>query len=369
MKRLESSKTLSFVLPSYNGKFVRTGVPDKDNSSFIHCLLHASYNDYTTKDTENKLKMVQTVRDKIAKNISKNEWEFFGQEWRKLFEKNLLKVFDTVYEKLCPSRYNKSPPPKKSKTASAIVDKIMKNEEIVKYLGIYKVLFSEINFVQFNNIITKCIASCSSKSIEDCKDTITLQSLLLISKILRSVEIDDTRREAFSEKFSFLIRTVLNETEMDIIYKLKQQVKDENTEISTQLAHIIADKFDRDVYFIDSNTLMPYKPPEWKNKGNRQFIILLVINNAYEIVGRVIDDSNRVQRNFKPDDPVIDKFFDRKKKSYHRAKSLEKREKASRSSLSSYSSSSSSSSRRSSLSEAETDYSNSHSDAYNSDSD
>jgi hypothetical protein len=365
MKRLESSKTLSFILPSYTGKFVRTGVPDKDNSSFIHCLLHASYNDYTLKDTENKLKMVQTVRDKIAKNISKNEWEYFGSEWRKLFEKNVIKVFDNVYEKLCPSRYNKSPPLKKSKSASSIVEKIMKNEEIVKYIGIYKVLFSEINFTHFMNIINKCIDSSSSKSIEDCKDTITLQSLLLISKILRAVDIDEGRREAFSEKFSLLIRTILNETEMDIIYKLKQQVKDENTELSLQLAHIIADKFDRDVYFIDSSTMMPYTPTDWKNKGNRQFIILLVIDNTYEIVGRVIDDTNRVQRNFKADDPIIDKFFERKKKSYHRAKSLEKREHSSRSSSSSSSSSSSTYSSTSSTSSSSSSASTSSSSSSN----
>jgi len=328
MKQFDACKTMSFTIPSYpNVKLVRSGVPNSDKSSFIHCMLHSSFNDYSTKTDENKIKMVEMIRDKIAKNISRSEWEYYGSEWRDKFEKFCFRVFESLYEALNVKKYKKSPASKRSKTVSNILKKILENKDVDKSLSIYKVLFSEVDVSCFiderKGILMKCFKSCSNKTIDDCKDMISLQSLHLITKVLKNVDIDDRRKEAFSEKFSLLVRIVMNEVENDVINKLKDEIKSINSEISIKLAQIIADKFERDVYFIDSKTMQPHTPLTWSNKGNRHFVVLLMTDDRYEIVGRVIDDTNKVQRNFPHNDPFISDYFLKKnKKTYHRAKSV-----------------------------------------------
>lgn len=328
MKQFDACKTMSFTIPSYpNVKLVRSGVPTSDKSSFIHCMLHASFNDYSTKTDENKVKMVEMIRDKIAKNISRSEWEYYGSDWRDKFEKLCFRVFESLYEALNIKKYKKSPASKRSKTVSNILKRILENKDVDKSLSIYKVLFSEVDVSYFiddrKGILMRCFKSSSNKGIDDCKDMISLQSLHLITKVLKNVDIDDRRKEAFSEKFTLLVRVVMNEVENEVINKLKDEIKSIQSDITIKLAQVIADKFERDVYFIDSKTMQPHTPLTWTNKGNRHFVVLLITDDRYEIVGRVIDDTNKVQRNFPPNDPLISDYFLKKpKKTYHRAKSV-----------------------------------------------
>ena len=313
------------MLPSYTkAKFVRTGVPRDNHLSFIHCLLHASFNDYSSKSLENKLKMAELVKEKIAKSISKTDWDRFGSEWREKYEKLASRTIEELYFFLNLIPRSKSY--HKSKTVTQIFHRIIKNKDVEKYMQVYQVLLKEISIGNFtdnkNGIFSKCFDLCVSRPFDECKDMITMQSMYLIGKILKHVGINEKKKEAFSEKFIYLIKTLLSEVETEIVQKIKENICSTNSPLTLQVLKTIADKFERDVYFVDASTLLPVVPACWTMKGNRHFIVVLMIGTSYEIIGRVIDDSNKVQRNFPPDDPLVSAFLNKKKKNYHRAKSV-----------------------------------------------
>lgn len=325
MKHLEVSKTSSLILPSYTkAKFVRTGVPRENHLSFIHCMLHASFNDYSTKSLENKNKMAELVKQKIAIRITKADWEHFGSEWREKYEKLATRTIEEIYFflKLLP----RSKSYHKSKTVDRIFNRIIKNKDIEKYMPMYQVLLKEISLDNFTDnkrgIFSRSFDSCVSRPFEECKDMITVQSLYLITKILKHVDIHEKKKEIFSVNFIYLIKTVLSEVETEIVQKIKDDIRSSNRPLNLQVLKTISDMFERDVYFVDGSTLLPFVPACWSNKGNRHFIVLLMVGATYEIIGRVIDDSNKVQRNFPPDDPLLSAFLNKKKKNYHRAKSV-----------------------------------------------
>ena len=325
MKHLDVSKTSPLMLPTYTkAKFVRTGVPRNNHLSFIHCLLHASFNDYSVKSLENKLKMADLVKDKIAKSISKADWDRFGSEWREKYEKLASRTIEELYFFLNLIPRSKSY--HRSKTVTQIFQRLVKNKDVEKYFPVYQVLLKEITLRNFTDnkdgIFSKCFDACVSRPFDECKDMIIMQSMYLIGKVLKHVDINEKKKEVFSEKFIYLIKTLLSEVETEIVKKIKHDICSTDSPLTLQVLKTIADKFDRDVYFIDASTLLPFTPACWTNKGNRHFIILLMIGTSYEIIGRVIDDSNKVQRNFPPDDPLIPAFLNKKKKNYHRAKSV-----------------------------------------------
>lgn len=319
MKHLEISKSVPLLLPTYTKcKFVRTGVPRDNHLSFIHCLLHASFNDYSMKSLQNKNEMAVLVKDKIAKGITKNDWEHFGSEWRDKFEDLLIRTTEQLYAHLKLSNAGAQ----KSKTVRRIFERIVKNKDVDKYMPVYQILLKEIKFSNFSTIYRKCFDECSSKAFDDCKDTILLSCMYLITKILRNVDIAEKKKETFSEKFIFLVKTILSEVENEIVEKVRKEIYEANTPFNVHILKTIADKFERDIYFIDSNSLLPTVPACWSNKGNRHFVILMMIGSSYEVVGRVVDDSNKVQRSFPPNDPLVSAFLNKKKRSYHRAQSV-----------------------------------------------
>lgn len=85
-------------------------------------------------------------------------------------------------------------------------------------------------------------------------------------------------------------------------------LKNISDQVDTYTIGLISDRFNRDVYFIDANTRMPYQTSDTNNIKNRKSLIVIWIDqNHYEIVGKLLT-GNRIQREFEPDDPLIKKI-------------------------------------------------------------
>src|SRR5690606_11735034 len=94
-------------------------------------------------------------------------------------------------------------------------------------------------------------------------------------------------------------------------YAYKKFFKEEqnNIEINTDTIKIISEKINRDIYFINSMTRLPYKNiPEMKKRTS---IIILNVSkedsNHYEIIGSLLAD-NIVKREFNFNEPLIEKI-------------------------------------------------------------
>jgi hypothetical protein len=69
----------------------------------------------------------------------------------------------------------------------------------------------------------------------------------------------------------------------------------------------ISDKFNRDIYFLNGKDRLPYSTGGNLNiKGRKSNILIWVNNNHYEIVGKLLT-GDRIQREFDPDDILIDR--------------------------------------------------------------
>jgi hypothetical protein len=68
---------------------------------------------------------------------------------------------------------------------------------------------------------------------------------------------------------------------------------------------LISNYFDRDLYFIDGRTRLPYQNASYNNIKNRKSLIIMWTSGVhYEIVGRLKPDS-RIARDFEFYDPLV----------------------------------------------------------------
>ena len=75
--------------------------------------------------------------------------------------------------------------------------------------------------------------------------------------------------------------------------------------VDTFMVGVFSDKFNRDIYFLNEKTRLPYQLGEDVNiKGRKSIILLWVDEKHYEVVGRLLP-GNKIQREFAPDDSLI----------------------------------------------------------------
>ena len=113
-----------------------------------------------------------------------------------------------------------------------------------------------------------------------------------IKNYLDSLEIlkhikDKSKAEFIKKNIISIINLILDEIEMYtfIIYK-KELISDVNVKI----VNIISNKLNTDIYFIDSETRLPYIYNETQIYKNKNAIIILKVKNTYETIGLLLDD-------------------------------------------------------------------------------
>lgn len=300
---IEAGKTKlypsSFLEIAPEDKFVRTGTLN-DGSCFVHALLQAYSIDYRKCDIEEKQNFAKSVREKISKNLSKTEWEELGngEVSKVVFQGKVMSLFEELYDFI-------------NKDAQNAISQLFENEELKKSIPIFKILFSALPLSIFtdNNkgILPKSFQKNQNKSLDVCKDDIVHTSVLFLLKELKVVS--ESKRDVFVERFSMLLRTILNHAEKTVFTEYRKVLSQPNNHIDQFYIGLISNKFDRDIYFINAETQEPYLiggDIDYKNRLSN--IILWVNNDHYEILGRVVAGTNNIQREFKTDDRVIKKL-------------------------------------------------------------
>ena len=304
MKPLEVNKSESLECPLFenSNKLVRTGTLQCDNSC-IHALLHAYSLDYVKKDTEERHKIARHVKERLASNLSESEWEKIdnGILSRKSFQENVELILSDVY------KYVKSPV---SSSSNKYLNDLVKNNTILLNMEIYKLLVPTIPIELFTDsdkgILIKSYnkyCGLSENKLELYKDIIIQNTYVLLEKEFKKIDLDDDKIEYYLDKFIFLIRYILILANKSAFESFRKKLSDYSVAISPNMFKLLSDKFERDLYFINSRTCLPFNYSNNIEYKDRTSNIVLVFSNHYEILGKVID--NKIYRNFTYDDPII----------------------------------------------------------------
>jgi len=304
LKILEVNKTVVFYSPlEKSNALVRTGTIG-DGSCFFHSMLHAYSRDYAGMNNEDRVKFVHSLRASMAGRVDKESWQDIGGGLiaKIPFQEKVNNILLNFY------RFVNNDDSVRGRSIRKVV-KTLIGEDIEK-LELYELLVEliplECGFEQ--NILPKAYKKSEEGKIDLCKTEIVNHSLKYLENVYSLRGVEQEKVEYLKDTLSNFVNVIVNEAE-DISFKeYVSGLKNISEEVDSYTIGLISDRFNRDVYFIDGNTRMPYRTGDTANLKNRKSLIVIWIDQChYEIVGRLLP-GNRIQREFNYGDPLIKKI-------------------------------------------------------------
>ena len=307
LKILPVNKTVVFYSP-IEGKdvLVRTGTI-AEGSCLFHSLLYAYSKDYVSMNTNGRMKFVKRLRASIARKIDKNHWESLsnGLIAKIPFQENVNKILSDFY--ITISRGGSG----KTKSVRKLIRSLIKDEnaDTNTYKIIMEMVPIENGFEK--NILPSAYEKCNESSLDECKKTLVKYSVRYYKKEFEKLEgkIEEKLIEYYLNKFESMIQEVVEEAEKSAYTEYIESIHDSSMEVDTYTIGLISNQFDRDIYFIDARTRMPYRDTSCNNIQKRKSIIIMWTGGChYEIVGRLLP-GNRIQREFDFKDSLIKRIY------------------------------------------------------------
>ena len=242
------------------------------------------------------MKIVGRIRNEIADTITQQQWESVGKGSEAIMR------FQRVFEE----RLSKSVSFVKGEDVDLDSPSLA---EFVKpaHKEVYAILFE---LLPPDTIISECMPKISSRSsLSECWDIIsdTLCDLLEQNKKVQQVSI--TKQKYLKNRLIEFAKIVNSDSITESFNEYVDNMRQTESFVDTLMFDIIANWFCRDIYIIDGETRLPYLYHTLSAETNRLGIVLLWVNqNHYEIIGRMNEDDNTVQREFDSDDEFIEKI-------------------------------------------------------------
>lgn len=319
---LPVNKTVVFYSP-IEGKdvLVRTGTVT-EGSCFFHALLHAYSKNYVSMNNGERVKFVKKLRVSISSKIDKNQWESMsdGLVAKTPFQENVNTILSDFYRfisradcyRVDYSRVNYSRADCRGRTKSVrkIIRELIKDEKSM--MEAYKLVTEMVSVDKGfkKSILPSAYDKCNDSNLSECKKTIVQYAVKYYKKEFKKLKgnIDEESVSYYVGKLKLLIRAVVDEAENSAYTEYIKGLCDTPMEVDSYIIGLISDKFNRDIYFIDSSTRMPYINSRDNIRKRKSMIVMWTGGYHYEIVGRLLS-GNRIQREFDFRDPLIEKFY------------------------------------------------------------
>jgi hypothetical protein len=307
IKILSVNKTVVFTSPLEDSDevLVRTGTISQ-GSSFFHSVLHAYSKEYVNMNKTERMNYVRKLRVSMVGKIDKDSWEeLAGGTIAKTDCKELLYKTLKNFDNFLSENNDKI----RGKCTRKVVKILITNKD---ELEVYKVILTlvPIEFL-INNILPKSYQKSESLSLKDTNNCIITDAVAYLNNLEEMKMIDNGKKDYLSNVFMMLLKVICSETYKESYKNYIESIKDTKEDVDSNTIEFISSRFNRDLYFIDGVTRVPYDVvhPEQlsKNNNNKKSIILLRINNHYEVLGRLLP-GNKVQREFDNKDPLIVKI-------------------------------------------------------------
>jgi hypothetical protein len=303
LKMLPVNKTVVFKTPVENDEDVlcRTGTI-AEGSCFYHSVLQAMSKEYQSMNVRDKMKFVSKLRKKISSKISESDWEDIsdGIIAKVSFQENVLKYFTDVYLYLVRDKI-------KHKNSKKILEIILKKQTRDDLLFITELVpLEELE----QNILPLSYTESENENIYQSKEMIIKNSVNYLLNRPEFKYVDDNKSDHLIRILIDMFTVILDICKQVSYEEYIDSLKDTSTDVDSFTLSVLSDKFNRDIYFIDGNTRIPYNNASTTAnlKGRKSIIVLWIGNNHYEIVGRLLPN-NVVQREFKHDDKLIQKIY------------------------------------------------------------
>lgn len=303
-KILSPNKTVVFSSPiEGDDVLTRTGTI-AEGSCFFHSILHAYSQEYVNMNTKERMKYVRTLRDNLSGNVSKDDWEELnnGLIAKIPFQENVNNILLNFY------RFINGDKKASGKSTKNVILKLINDNETK--LEIYEIITELIPFSEGfeKNILPNAYGKCENSFISDCKRYIYRETVKYVKNTEVFKSVSRQQADKILNILDDFINVIVEEAEDSSYKNYIDSLKNVSEEVDSYTIGLISDKFNRDIYFIDSKTKMPYYTLDTENiKGRKSIIIMWTGDVHYEIVGRLLQE-NRIQREFKPDDILIHKI-------------------------------------------------------------
>jgi hypothetical protein len=303
---LPVNKTVVFYSPvEGDNTMVRTGTSG-DGSCMFHSVLHAYSKEYVSSDRNGRSKIVRQLRASMAGNIDEYTWQDLGGGLiaKIPFQETFLRHLTAFYSFVNNERVSKS------RDVQKLLD-ILDCENDDK-LSLHKLMIELIDLKDLEQIILpSAYANSEDDNVTDCCTSILTESFNYIVKKCDKEEFTQMTKNA-KQKVQKLIQDtlskILNHSRKTTYKAYVSGLKNVGEDVDGYTIGLISDRFNRDIYFLDSNSRLPYRDASAENlKGRKSIIIMWVGGIHYEIVGCLLH-GNRIQREFDPDDDLIQKL-------------------------------------------------------------
>lgn len=304
---LPVNKTVVFYSP-IEGKdvLVRTGTIG-DGSCLLHALMHAYSKDYISMHTNGRMKFIKRLRSSIARKVDKSHWETLsnGLIAKIPFQENVNTILSDFYKYISRGCSGKT------KSVRKVIRSIIKDEknDTEAYKLVTEMIPLDKGFEK--DILPTAYEKCTEGGLIECKKSIIEYAVKYYNKEFEKLkgQLDEKRVEYYLSKLEFMVHEIVEEAELSAYTEYIESLHDSSMEIDYYTIGIISEKFNRNIYFIDSRTRMPYRDANSQNILKRKSIIIMWTGGChYEIVGRLLS-GNRIQREFDFNDSLIKRIY------------------------------------------------------------
>ena len=290
LKFLPVNKTVLFQTPLEADNFcvVRTGVYSDENNSFIHAFLSGYSKEYYNLDNSEKDKFILKFKKTV---FDKKSW-INDKKYYKYFIKNVNDTLLIIYkfiEKII--KEDQDIKGELSRINDKITINIIKNI-VLKNINLYDLMSELIPIELLKDILD---TEDSNFSIKIYKQNVVKNLNKILNDIEIFEEIEEKRVKFIKNNIEKLFITTLDEIDEDLF---KFYINKSKMNPETNILNILTNKLNRNIYFIDSDTRLPFIFDDkqiFRNENKN--IILLKLNDRYEILGQLLK-GNKIKREF-----------------------------------------------------------------------
>ena len=292
LKMIPVNKSVVFFSPvEGDDVLVRTGTI-KEGSSFLHAVLHAYSKEYTIMDRKDRMKFERKLRASMSGKIDKETWEEMGggNIAQVPFMKNVNDILNNFYEFVLGSDSKV-----RGRSSRRVIKSLIKDTKDMENYKLMTELISLKNFKPKKNC-----TGISEYKLSLKKDTLKFLHIL--------DSIDEDKAEYIKNMIYTFIDLVTKEAEDSAFKDYVTGLENIGADVDSFTVEFISDRFNRNIYFLDGKTRLPYTIDDVpKINGVKSIIVICIDNSHYEVVGRLLP-GNKIQREFSADDTLINSF-------------------------------------------------------------
>lgn len=296
LKEIPCNKCVVFYSPlEGEDVLVRSGTVS-DSQKFLHSVFHAYSEEYVGLGEMKRSKFIKKFKNNILKQIDTSDWEN-SNDCIITIKNNIIEIFKSFYDYIINNNLDLE------KNHLKILNDILHNSNNSR-----KKLKIIMKIISFNDMCYEIIEKAYEKIYDNdidlfCKEVYDN----ILNSVLKSSILKNSNTEK-KKKFIYEVQKLFKKI-FDIAYtisfeKYMNNLNDNDIENNINYLDIISSNIKRNIYFLNCKTRLPYKVLQREKMKYNKSIIVLSLENGYEIAG-ILLEGNKIKREFSNEAKII----------------------------------------------------------------